>query len=162
MNRVRRIVSLGLMIVIAYLLQTVIFPQFMYQSPNVLLIVVVFLGVMNEQYTGIIMGFVSGLILDCTFGNTYGVYALIYMSIGYISSLYNRNFYGNSLMLPTGLLAVMDLCYGLTIYLVYYFMRHGVHVFRYLSGIIVPEIIYTVFVGILFYKLIYEINSRTL
>lgn len=162
MNRIKRTVSLGIMIIIAYLLQTVVFPCFLYLTPNVLLILVVFLGVMNDQYTGILTGFAAGLLLDCMFGRMPGGYALLYMLIGFVSGLCHRNFYGNSLLLPTGLLAVMDVSFGMIVYLCVSFMHHGFHIFRYLRSIILPEMIYTVFVGILLYKIIYWVNDRTL
>lgn len=150
------------MIVIAYFLQTVIFPNLIYQTPNVLLIIVVFMGLMNEQMTGIIIGFITGLLLDSTYGSVFGVYSIIYMMIGFISGLYHRNFYGKSFLLPVFLLAVMDLFYGIIIYLLYFFINHGVYIMNYFKIIMIPETIYTVLFGILMYHIMYYINDRTL
>ena len=162
MSKLKRGISVCLVILIAYYFQTIFFPRLLPLSPNLFLILVVFFGIMGTPYTGMCVGFAVGILLDCIAGAPCGAATLLYTVIGYISSLYHRNFYGTSFLRPIGLLAAMDLAYGMAVYFLCYFFRHGIHIAFYLFHIMIPEMIYTTFVGILLYKLISAVNNRTI
>ena len=72
-----RNIKLALIIVIAYLLQTIIVPDFniLGVAPNLLLVVVCGISFLFGSTVGGVVGFFSGLLLDFNQGRAIGLYA---------------------------------------------------------------------------------------
>ena len=80
----RRKISVFLIIVVCYLLQSTVFEALSFASitPNLLIVAVSAFGFMRGKKEGLIIGFFCGLLLDIFTGSVLGFYALIYMYIG--------------------------------------------------------------------------------
>ena len=156
----KRKIVVGLIILISFLLQSTIFQTLSIGSisPNLMIIVVSSFGFMRGKKEGLIVGFFCGLLEDIFFGRLLGMHALFYMYIGYANGYFNHIFYGNDIKLPISLISASELIYGLGTYVIMILMRSRFAFFYYLQKIIVPELIYTVVMTLVFYRVIYAVN----
>lgn len=129
-------------------------------SPNLLIVIVSSVGFMRGKTEGMLMGFFSGLLIDLCYGDMLGFYALIYMYIGYVNGFFQSIFYEEDLKLPMILITVSDFVYGIIIYFFLFALRNRTDIFYYLLHIIIPEVVYTVVVTIVLYRLILIVNRK--
>lgn len=153
---------MALLIIAGVLLQCSIFQLIEIASvkPNMLIILTVSFGLMRGRKSGLLTGFFCGLCCELLFKSTIGFQALVYMWIGYFSGYFYRIFYDDDIKTPLLLITVADLFYGICQYFFTFLIRGRVHFFFYLGRIIIPEILYTVILTILTYRLIYHINQK--
>ena len=86
--------------------------------------------------------------------------ALSYLCIGYAAGCCCKLFYDEELRVPIILTAAGDLVYGGLLYGMQYLMRGRVQFYYYFGRIIIPEMIYTVLMTVLLYRLLFNINKR--
>ena len=156
----RRITML-LLILIAYLLQSTmirILPMGGV-APNLLIILTSCFGFMRGKKEGMFIGFVSGLVMDVLFGNIIGFYALVYMIIGYLNGFFSSIFYPEDIKLPMVLITSSELVYCFVVYFFRFLIQGKLRFGYYFLHIILPEIVYTIFVTIIIYKIILKINE---
>ena len=155
-------VILFFMIIICFILQTTVLHLISIGSitPNLLLILCVSMGLMRGRKSGMWTGFFCGLLIDLFYGSLFGFYALIYMYAGFFSGYAFRIYYDDDIKVPMLLTAIMDLLYNLAVYILQFLLRGRIGLFTYLYRIIIPEIVYTVFLTVIVYKIFYFINRR--
>lgn len=160
----KRKIAMAILIIAVTLLQCSVFQYIEVASikPNLLLILTVSFGLMQGRKSGLLIGFFSGLCLDLLFYQTLGFHALIYMWIGYLSGYFYRIFYDDDIKTPLLLVSAADLLYGMMQYLFTFLLRGRTNFFFYLDRIIIPEILYTIVMTILTYRLIYRLNQLLL
>ena len=107
-----------------------------------------------------LFGFFCGLLADIFFGSVIGLYAMIYMYIGYANGKFNMIFYPEDIKLPLALIFVSDMAYGLLSYIILFLMRGRFHFTYYLIHIILPEMVYTIVVTLIFYPFLLWINKK--
>ena len=129
-------------------------------SPNLMVIITSSFGFMKGKKEGLWVGFFCGLLEDIFYGRLLGMHAVIYMYIGYANGYFNHIFYGEDIKLPIFLISASELAYGLGHYVIMFMMRSRFAFFYYLTRIILPELLYTIVVTLLFYRLIYGVNRR--
>ena len=158
---IRRILIIALVIYISFQLQVAIFGHIRLGgvTPNILISVVSTYGFMKGRRYGIIIGFSAGLLLDIFSGGIFGMYALIYMYIGFLNGLFRKQLFGDDLRLPMILIGTSDLIYGLVSFLVLFIIRSQYDFYFYLMNIILPEVVYTILVSIFVYYIILHINN---
>lgn len=102
----KRVLITGIFVLLGYLLQCTVFPHLALASikPNLMIIVTASFGFMRGPREGMFVGFVSGLLMDIQFGNILGLYALIYLIIGYINGLFEQMYFNEDIKLPLILL----------------------------------------------------------
>lgn len=157
----RRIVVTAISILVCFLLQTSVFDLFKLADtvPNVLLILVSSVSVMRGQKEGMLTGFFSGLLLDMFYGSWLGGFAFLYMLFGFVDGLFNQIYYSDDNFLPILMIGVNDLLYGLIMFIVYGLLQNHMHVWFYIKSIILPEMVYTVAVGLILYQVLLRIND---
>ena len=108
-----------------FILQCTLFKRLSFGgiSPNLLLITTTSLGFMRGEKQGLLAGFVSGLFVDIFFGDVIGLYAMLYMYIGYLNGKFSRIFYPEDIKLPLALITLSDLSYGMVCYIVLFLLR---------------------------------------
>ena len=158
----RRKIVLFIIITICFVLQTTLFKAFAIASisPNLLIIAVSSFGFMRGKKEGLWIGLFSGLLIDIFCGNYLGVYALIYMYIGYINGFFQKRFYPDDIKLPMLLIGGSDLIYNLFVYFIMFLLRGRFRFLYYLKSIIIPDFVYTMVVSILLYLLFLKINQK--
>ena len=105
--RTKRFVVTALTVLAADLLQCTVFSRLELAGirPNLLVIVTAAFGFMRGSKEGMLVGFVSGLLMDIQFGDVIGLYALIYLVTGYINGLFERLYFDDDIKLPILLIA---------------------------------------------------------
>ena len=91
-----------------------------------------------------LVGFLSGLLIDIQFGKIIGFYALIYLVVGFLNGLFEQMFYDEDIKLPLFLISGSDFLYGITIYFFTFLLNSDFRFTYYLNRIIVAEMIYTI------------------
>lgn len=161
-NLVIRVLTISLIILINFLLQSTLFQYLELGgiAPNLLIIVTVSFALTKGKIEGAIIGFVSGLFLDIFFGHALGFYALVYMYIGYLNGFVYQSFYRESLLIPTIMVIISDFCYSIIVYFFTYLFRAKTEFFNYFSSIIIPQIVYTTFITLFLYRIILFLNNK--
>jgi len=151
-----------LIILIGFLFQCTVFKTLSIGSisPNLMVIITSSFGFMKGKKEGLWVGFFCGLLEDIFYGRLLGMHAVIYMYIGYANGYFNHIFYGEDIKLPIFLISASELAYGLGHYVIMFMIRSRFAFFYYLTRIILPELLYTIVVTLLFYRLIYGVNRR--
>lgn len=160
--KMKRFIIVVLEIIICFLLQTTVFHWISLANavPNLLLILTVSAGLMRGRMDGLAVGFFCGLMIDFCFSNILGLFAFIYMLIGYLNGYSNKIFEKDDLTIPIILIAVSDLLYFFLYYVFEFLLRGKLNIFFYFIKIGLPELIYTVLISILLYKLLNIIHTR--
>ncbi|MCR5673192.1 MAG: rod shape-determining protein MreD [Lachnospiraceae bacterium] len=156
-----RKITMLLLILIGYLLQSTMIRILPLGgvAPNFLIILTSCFGFMKGKKDGMFVGFISGLIIDILFGGLIGFYALIYMVIGYLNGFFSSIFYPEDIKLPVVLITSSELVYCFIVYIFRFLIQGKLRFGYYMLHIILPEIVYTIFVTIIIYKVILNINE---
>lgn len=88
------VVVLIIVFFILFFLQVNLFSSFTIAgiSPNLFVIYVLFVALFSNQFLGISLGVVFGLILDFVYGRVIGTTAVMLCIIGYLGSYFDKNF----------------------------------------------------------------------
>lgn len=158
----KRKIVIILIICISFLLQSTVLKTLAIGSisPNLMIIITSSFGFMKGKKEGLWVGFLCGLLEDIFYGRLLGMHAMIYMYIGYANGYFNHIFYGDDIKLPISLISVSELVYGLGMYMIMFMMRSRFAFSYYLVRIILPELLYTIIITLVFYRMIYSINRR--
>ena len=161
MRKIRRPLVTVLIVIICFLLESTIFQSLSFASitPNLLIVVTASFGFMRGKKEGMLVGFLSGLIIDVFFGDLIGFYALIYMALGYVNGFFKRIFYPDDIKLPLILISASDFVLGNLVFVFLFVMRSKFDYWYYLGHIIIPELIYTVLVTLVLYQIILHLNQ---
>ena len=112
-------------VIVGFLLQTTVFPHMELAgvTPNIMVIIITSYGLMRGRKQGMIIGFCSGLILDFFSGTTFGLYAILYLYLGFLWSVQKRSSFGDDIKLPLAVIGLSDLIYGIVVFVVLFLFR---------------------------------------
>jgi len=149
-------------IIVCFVLQSSMFHYISLVNvmPNLLIILVVSHAYMRGRMTGLLMGFFSGLLVDIFYGNIIGLYALIFMLIGYVMGYVNKVYSPDDYTFPIFMVAISSFLYDFFYYVFEFLLRGRLNFVYYLRRIMLPEILYTVLVSVFLYKLLHMINKK--
>ncbi|MEG0804948.1 MAG: rod shape-determining protein MreD [Lachnospiraceae bacterium] len=158
----KRKITVFVLIILCFLLQTTVFKSIAFASvsPNLMIVVTSAIGFMRGKKEGMLVGFFSGLLMDIFFGSALGLYAMIYMYIGYLNGFFRKLFFPEDIKLPILLISGSDLLVNIVIYILLFFFRSRFHFGYYLLNIMMPEVVYTILVSIVLYFIILRINQK--
>ena len=157
----RKIVGF-ILIIVCFLLQCTVFKQFSFANvvPNLLIVVTSSFGFMRGKKEGMYVGLISGMLIDLFFSEFFGFYTLLYMYIGFVNGFFKNMFYDDDIKLPMVLITGSDFIYGCIIYVFSFLLRGRFDAWYYFKSVIIPEVIYTVIVTLIFYRIIRAINRK--
>ncbi len=114
-----RNVKLVLIVIIAYVLQTVIVPDLNIcgVAPNLLLVVVCSVSFLFGSTIGGTVGFFSGLLLDFNQGRAIGLYAFLCMYIGMALGQFNKRFFKDNYIVAIAITGVVTVFYEILVYI---------------------------------------------
>lgn len=152
----------GLIVLVCFLLESTVFHNLTFASisPNLMIIVVSSFGFMRGQKTGMTVGFFSGLLVDLFWGSMLGFHMLIFTIIGYLNGSFQRLFYDDDIKLPIILIGASEIVYSLIMYGCMYMLQGDFLFGNYLYRIILPELVYTILITLVFYQIILRINRK--
>lgn len=157
----KKVITTIILIIISFILQCTVFEALAIKGivPNILIILTACSGFMQGERYGVFTGFFCGLLLDIFFFEIIGFYALLYMYIGYMNGLFHNIFYPDDIKLPLIMVTVSDLLYSLVVYILMFLLRSRFDFGYYLLNIILPELVYTIFVAVIMYPLLLLITN---
>ncbi len=157
----KKFVTTVILIFIAFIMQCTIFRALSIKGiqPNILIILTACSGFMHGERYGVFTGFFCGLLLDLFFFDIIGFYSLLYMYIGYMNGLFHNIFYPDDIKLPLIMITASDLTYSMVVYILMFLLRSRFDFGYYLLNIILPELVYTVFIAVIIYPLLLLITD---
>ncbi len=156
----KRNIILFFIILCGFVFQTTLFQALSFGgiSPNILIIITVSYGFMYGKKCGMVTGFLCGLLMDIFYGDVLGFYALVYLYIGSANVVFHSIFYQDDIKLPLVLILASDFVYSFTCYVLLYLLRSRFDIIFYLKHVILPEVVYTIFVTVFIYPCILLLN----
>lgn len=153
---------MAVLILVCIILQSTVCQMISIASikPNLLIILTVSFGLMRGRKEGMMTGFFCGLLTDIFFESIIGFNAIIYLWVGYFSGYFYRIFYDDDIKTPLFLISVCDLAYGIVQYGFMFLLRGRIHFFYYLRRVIMPEVLYTLILTMICYRIFYSINKK--
>lgn len=158
----KRFIITVLEILICFLLQTTVFQwiALAHVTPNLLLILTVAVGLMHGRTQGLTVGFVCGILIDFCYSNILGLYALIYMLIGYLNGYGKKILAKDDLTIPVLMVGISQFIYFFLFYIFNFLLNGKLNFLFYFVRIGLPQIVYTVVVSVILYKLLNIINTK--
>lgn len=143
-----------------YVLQTSVFTGIALAGvvPDLLLILVIGVAFMRGRIPAMFTGLVCGLLIDCSYCDFVGLFAMLYLIIGYIAGFAHRIYDENDYTLPLVLIGFGELLYNFMYYIVFYLLEGKTNIGFYIVRFMFPKVIYTVLIGIILYKLLNACN----
>ncbi len=160
MKKFTIVISLIIFFFIIYFLQVNIFSSFTIAgiSPNLFVIYVLFIGLYANQFWGITLGVIFGLIIDLIFGKTIGITAVMLCVIGFLGSYFDKNFSKENKLTIIFMIAGTTLIYELGVYFLNSIILEFDREYFYFIKILIIEIIYNILLTIIIYPLIQKIG----
>lgn len=134
----------------------------LFVTPNLLIIVTCIFGYMKGSKTGVIVGFISGLLADIFAADILGMNALLYMYVGFLSGIFHRLFYKDMVLLPLIIVFCGDFLYNFGYYIFRFLLRNKLDFSFYMLDIILPEMVFTTFIALIIYRVFYFVDSKWL
>lgn len=158
----KRVVTYAILIIVSFLLQSTISTYFALGdiTPNIMIILTTSIALIRGNTEGMVVGFFSGLMLDVLYSNYLGIYALIYLVLGFIFGFFNKIYYQEDITLPIILIALSDFMYGICIYVFFFLINGRFEFFYYFQKIILPETVYTVIIAIFSYRIVLRVCGK--
>ena len=156
---IKRILLDTVIIVLAFLLQTSIFSMLPFSSvPNLLLILTFSFGFIYGSTQGMLCGMLAGFLLDCFYPVPLGCFMLIFIIIGFLNGLFTNFYYDDYLTLPVVLCVISELIYNAAVLVIKLFSIGSVDVSYALLKIILPEMLFSLIITLLLYRLFLHAN----
>ena len=159
---VKRILTGIIAVFLFFLIQSSVFKDLAHSGalPNLLLILTVSYGYLRGEQSAMIAGFFSGLLLDIFGMNVLGLYALIYVYLGYLAGTCHTWYEPVDFRIPLAMIFTGDILL-LLLEFVLFFVLNGDFGFRYyLTGKALPELAATMIISIPVYPLLLWIEER--
>lgn len=162
----KRTLLTAFLLITLFVLQGTFFQTFNFGGsvPNLLIVLVVSAGLMRGEKAGILTGFFAGILVDIFSGSgaAIGLYALIYMYIGYANGSFSKIFFPEDIKLPIVMIIVSDIFYGLLVYILMFLLQGKTDMGYYFKHVILPETVYTIFITILLYPFLLWLHKLLL
>lgn len=157
-----RILVLGLLIVLNFILESTIFQytRILGIKPDFTIMLITSYAIMRGSIYGGCIGFLSGLLNDLIYGRAFGINALSYMVTGYIIGQSQENVFKDSYIPPIIFNVIAVLIYHNLFYLVTYFSKTNISYTHALFNIMIPQSIYNGILGPFVYRFIYRLDEK--
>lgn len=157
-----RKIIMTFLVLITFLLQTSVCPYIRLASvmPNLPIVLIISFGFMRGKKEGLLTGFFLGLLFDIFYRSFPGYYALIYMSIGYLSGMFHHLFFDFEIKLPLMITAICDLLYGSIVCFFSFVLQGKFNLLFYVTRLLIPEMFYTLAFTLLFYWFFHWMNEK--
>lgn len=147
-------------ILISYLLQSAVFPFFELAGsvPDVLLILIVTIAIYKGQKAGMLTGFFAGILMDFCIGEVIGLFAAIYLFIGFLCGFAVKIFDREDVLIPLGITTLAELVYCLIYYVLLVLLQGNLNFGFSFVRVILPRVVYTALISIVFYRIFLAIH----
>ena len=151
-----RILFVIFQVLVLYILQTSVFTSFALAGvvPDLLIILVVSVAFMRGRTPAVLTGLLCGLMIDFTYADFIGLFAIMYMTVGYLAGFTHRIYDEDDYTIPLIMVGSAELFYNLLYFILFYFFSGKLNIGYYLVHFMFPRVIYTVLVSIVLYRLL--------
>ena len=155
---------IAFLILLIYFLQTTVFTWIAINGikPNFIIVSVTLIAFLRGEYYGLAFGASLGLLLDIFFGRSLGLNFFLYACMGLLTGISYYVFSKENFMFPLLIIGLAYMSYNLCIYIIGYLFRGDLDLLYFLGRIILPDVVYTVLVGAVFYRLFVLIHQKFL
>ena len=159
-------ISLVIVFIIIYLLQTIFFNHFTIAGimPNIFIILMLYIGLYMGRTMGIIYGIIYGIFLDIWIGKSIGLTSIALAIIGLISGMFDKTLSKDNRMTVLLMGIACTVIYETILYLMQY-MVYGINleILSFIKTLLV-EVIYNMLLIIILYPVMnksgYEIEDE--
>lgn len=164
LRNIRNVLIVILTILVAFVIQSSVLPAIAIGGikPNIMLIVTASYAFMLGDRPGILAGLMCGLVQDIFFGPVIGFSAMVYAVIGYLCGKFKNLLYVEDLSFPLLMIGMSDFVYGFLCYIFLFLVRNRLYVRFYVVTIILPEMLYTMVLGVIVYPLLALLYRKVL
>lgn len=158
----------GLIIILtvlaAFIIQTSVLPAISIGQikPNLMLIAAASYGFFLGDRKGVFVGCLVGLVQDVFYGPVLGFSGIVYALIGYVCGKFKKLLYVEDLSFPLIMIAVSDFAYGFISYIFLFLIRNRLYLKTFIRTMILPEMLYTVLLGVIVYPLLALLYRKVL
>lgn len=131
-------------------------------TPNLIVILIVSISLLEGRIHGATVGFFAGLCLDAVIGLSLGFQALIGMLLGLLLGNINKRFFKENIFVMAICTFISSILYESSIAFSSYIYGVEVDFLPKFQNVILPEAIINSVIGILLFLLIVKINRRLL
>lgn len=142
--------------IVIYYLQSNFFMWFNIAGikPNLLVILVLFIGLFANRTMGIAYGTGIGIVIDILVGHVIGIYAVTLGIIGFLAAVFDKNFSKDSRITIIFMVAGATIIFEILNYLLnYMFLGNNIEIINFIY-ILVIEILFNIILTIILYSLI--------
>ncbi len=157
----RRVITILLLILISFLLQSVVFSYENVSgfSPNLMLILTMSFGIMRGRREGLLTGFVCGFLYDIFFGTLIGPYMFLFMIIGYSNGAFHKEYLMEDVMMPVFIIFMDEIVFNTAVYVLSFLLRNRTGIMFYIIHIFLPQIVLTIIATVIIYRFYVWINK---
>lgn len=131
-------------------------------TPNLIIILIVSISLLEGRIHGSTVGFFTGLCLDAVIGLSLGFQALIGMLLGLLLGNVNKRFFKENIFVMAVCTFVSTILYESSIAFSSYIYGVEIDFLPKFENIILPEAIINSIIGILLFSVIVRVNRRIL
>lgn len=149
-------ISLVLVFILTYLLQSIFFTNFTIAGimPNIFIILILYIGLYMGRSMGIIFGIMFGIFLDIWIGKDLGLTSICLASIGLLGGIFDKNFSKDSRITIILMGIICTILYETMLYILKYFsLGINVEVVEFIK-ILAIEVIYNALIITILYPII--------
>lgn len=153
MRKTAIVIILILVFFILFFLQVNLFSSFTIAgiSPNLFVIYVLFVALFSNQFLGISLGVMFGLILDFVYGRVIGTTAVMLCVIGYLGSYFDKNFSKENKLTIIFMVAGATLIYEFGLYFINSIIIGFEREYFAFIKIVLVEVLYNILLAIIVY-----------
>ena len=154
--KIRRVLITIVLIIISFLLQTTLFQNIRIAGilPNLMFLIVVSISFLNGVYYGMTVGIIVGMLFDFLYSSLIGINMLAFLLIGYFCGIFSRLYRRGNYFIPLVMISISELIYGIITYVTDFLLRGRLNIGYYIGKVMLPELVYTVVLGIFIYGLL--------
>jgi len=158
----KRILIYGICIFVLLIIQSTIINsiQVFGVKPNLMLVFIVSVALLNGSVQGAVVGAVLGLMQDVISGKIIGFYCLLGMYLGLIIGAVNKRLYRENLIIIIFFTFLSTFVYEELVYIINTFINGQFDFNASFANTILPEAIYNMFVTIFIYMFVVKINHN--
>ncbi|MFA6309427.1 MAG: rod shape-determining protein MreD [Clostridia bacterium] len=157
-----RILVYGICIFFIIIIQSTILDvvQIYGVKPNLMLVFIVSVALINGSVQGAAVGFILGLMQDIISGKIIGFYCLLGLYLGLIIGSVNKRLYRENLLIIIFFTFISTVVYEELVYILNTFLSGNLNFTVSFANIIFPEAIYNMFVSIFIYMFVVKVNQK--
>jgi len=125
--------------------------------PNIMLIWIIIAIVLFGRFAGIKTAIYAGVFTDILIGKGIGVYLLIYLAIASLIALLEEKIFKDNYITPVVLIVVTTSIFHVFYLLIDYFSTGDIYLWHWLVGILIPEVLYNLAIGVFVYTRAFRI-----